>query len=109
MTEQELERALRQALPQLHPEADLVERICARLDSATPSDTPATPASAHRHWLPAAIAATVLLAFGFAQWAQLQHQHQLQVRTQLLQGLTIASASLKDARNAVLQSEGAAP
>ena len=108
MTEQELERALRQALPALHPDADLAERICAQLDS-TPSNTLARPARTHRHWVPAAIAATVLIAFGFAQWTQLQHQHQLQARDQLLQGLTIASSSLQDARQVVLQSEHAAP
>ena len=104
MTEQELERALRQALPPLHPEPDLIERICAQLDTNV-----GRGARAHRPWWPAALAATVLIGFGFAQWTQLQHQRQLQARAQLLRGLTIASTSLRDARNAVLQSEGAAP
>lgn len=123
MTEQELEQALRKALPPLHPESDLVERICAQVDSngerrtdphpaaGAAAATDATPgrAGAQRHWLPAAIAATVLIAFGFAQWAQQQHQRQLRVRAQLLQGLTIASSSLREARSAVLQSEESAP
>jgi hypothetical protein len=104
MTEQELEQALRKALPPLHPESNLVERICVQLDSNAERR-----ADSHRHWLPAAIAATVLIAFGFAQWAERQHQRQVQVRAQLLQGLTIASSSLREARNAVLQSEDSAP
>ena len=123
MTEQELERALRDALRLLHPEADLTERICAHIESnaadARPTSTTAMAtaaairtrtfrAHAQRHWLPAAIAAAVLIAFGFTQWAQ-QQQRRSQVRAQLLQGLTIASASLRDARSIVLQSQDAAP
>ncbi len=122
MTEQELEQALRKALPALHPESNLVERICAQVDSnaeradlrpaagrAAATDTTSRRAGSHRYWLPAAIAATALIAIGFAQRAQRQHQHQLQVRAQLLQGLTIASASLREARSTVLQSEDSAP
>jgi hypothetical protein len=123
MTEQELERALRKALPPLHPEPSLTERIVAQINSppgkrtdpdtaaggATAVSVTARPASAARRWLPAAIAATALLAIGFTQWAQQQHQRQLQVRAQLLQGLTIASASLRDVRSMVLRNEDSAP
>lgn len=123
MTEQELERALRQALPTLHPEPDLVDRICAQLESnaawraesgpdagtTAASDAPFRSAGAYRRWLPAAMAAAVLLGVGLAHWTEQQHQRQLQARAQLLQGLTIASASLQDARSAVLQSEYFAP
>lgn len=126
MTEQELERALRRALPPLHPRPDLLERICAQIDPsagqhpeyragsgrATAPRAARRAARAGQLWLPAALAATVLTAFGLglAQWVQQQHhQRQLQVRAQLLQGLTIASASLQDARSAVLQSEASPP
>lgn len=123
MTEQELERALRKALPLLHPEPSLTERIVAQISSppeertdpdtaagrATGVSVSARPARAPRRWLPAAIAAAALLAVGFAQWAQQQHQRQLQVRAQLLQGLTIAGASLRDVRGTVLRNEDSAP
>jgi hypothetical protein len=123
MTEQELERALRAALPPLHPKPELIDRICAHIDAqalhsepwraACASATrkaPGRPAGARRYWLPASIAAGVLMALGFAQWSQQQQQHQRQwVRAQLLQGLTIASASLQAARSTVLQSEDTAP
>lgn len=123
MTEQELERALRAALPPLDPEPQLVEQIMARIDRspAPRADTPPAMAAAstvgamsgrtsiRRHWLPAAIAAAALITFGFTQWAQQQRQRQLQLRAQLLQGLTIASASLQDARNVVLHGEDSIP
>jgi len=109
MTEQELERALRKALPPLHPDPSLTDRIVSQIDSNPAQPADPRVANAPRRWLPAAMAAAALIAFGFAHWTQQQHQRQLQVRAQLLQGLTIASASLRDVRSAVLQSEDFAP
>ena len=122
MTEQELERALRAALPPLELNPALTERILGQIDpnpgqrgsAGFASRVPAVSAAAlrkspQRLWLPVAIAASALIAFGVTQWVQQQHQRQLQVRAQLLQGLTIASASLRDVRSAVLHNEDSAP
>jgi len=119
MTEQELEQALREALPPLNPQPDLSAQIMARIDTnsaqradggratvaASMTSAPSRRIRVHRGWLPAAIAAGALIAFGLAQWAQLQRERQLEAQAQLMQGLTIASASLHAARTIVLHSD----
>jgi hypothetical protein len=96
--DQDLERLLRRALRPVSPDEDFSARVLARL-TVSGVDHRGRPRSTHRLWLPAALAASLLCAFGAAQWHQ--RQRSLELHAQLVQALGITGDCLGDARAAV--------
>ena len=126
MTHHELEQVLRRALRSQESAEDFGTLILARLSAAETARKARDPAGAVTvsnagaataargsrrgalaRWVPVALAACLIAAFGWLHWRQqaMQRQRGLEARTQLVQALTMASAYVDAARTAVIRAE----
>ena len=111
MTEQELEQALRRALQPVDPSEDFSDRTMARLEAAAASTAPVAgltiKSRAFARWGSVALAACTIAGIGLAHLRHetLERQRGLEARAQLLQALSIASASINTVRVSVIREE----
>lgn len=118
-----LEESLRRALQPKTPGGQFTERVMSRLEAkAAGAASPPGTASrlifsrrfsrpAFSRWLPAALAAGLLIAFGVQQLREqsLEHQRAAEAHAQLLLALSIASDDLNAVRAAVQEEERSSP
>lgn len=108
----EFDKALHRALRRGGPDEDFSARVLARLESTgLPAATAHLDSRRRRvfrsRWLPAALAACTIAAFGLVQMRQhaLDAARANQARDQLLQALSIASDNVNIVRAAVAREE----
>ena len=112
MTE-ELEQALRRALRRRRPGEELADRVVSQLESQRIEPRPRAPLvrpgirALRARWLPAALAASVVVAIGLAQLRQhaLESARADRARAQLLTALGIAAENVNTVRAAVAREE----
>lgn len=115
---EDFEQALRRALRRQNPGEGFAERVASRLDANPAQDAVGQPTGVPRQqaprsrvprsrWLPAALAACIIVAVGVFQVRQhsLEAKRADQARTQLLQALAIASQNVNIARAAIAREE----
>jgi len=115
---EDFEQALRRALRRENPGEDFAERVVSRLDANPAEDAVGQRTRVPRRhatrsqvlrsrWLPAALAACIIVAVGVFQLRQhsLEAERADQARTQLLQALAIASQNINIVRAAVAREE----
>jgi hypothetical protein len=109
----EFDAALRRALRREDPGTDFSRRVISRLASHGAAAAPAGRAGTigralfRTRWLPVALAACLIAAFGVAQIRQrsLETARATQARAQLLEALRIASTNINIVRAAVAREE----